>query len=92
MEMDLQKEGNLFTIMASIPDVVGTPLSRAQELMGAAGVNITDVAVLDTPDEWKPRKHTADMKTEPYVIIQHSSGDGGSVELTVVNAWAPPEQ
>jgi hypothetical protein len=77
--------------MASIPDVVGAPLSRAQELMGAAGVNITDVATLDTPDEWKPRNQAADIKTEPYVIIQHPSGDGDSVELTVVNAWAPPE-
>jgi hypothetical protein len=73
----------------SIPDVVGTPLARARELMGKAGIDIVSVDYLDTPDEWKPRRQSAPMKTEPYVVIQRPE-DGG-VELTVVNAWAPPE-
>lgn len=72
-----------------IPDVVGTPLARAQELMGRAGVSIISVDYLDTPAEWKPRRQAAPMNTEPYVVIQRHEGDG--VELTVVNAWAPPE-
>ena len=78
--------------MTPIPDVVGNPLSRARELMGRAGVPITAVDTLDTPRDWTPRKGADDFQTEPYVVIQHPSETGDSVELIVVYAWLPPEQ
>ena len=77
--------------MTSIPDVVGTPLARARQLMGDAGVAITGVQTLDTPNDWNPRGPASALQSEPYVIIQHPADDGRAVDLTVVNAWLPPD-
>lgn len=59
--------------------------------MGAAGVTIADVQTLDIPGDWTPRGSATALKTQPYVIIQHPTEDGSAVDLTVVNAWLPPE-
>jgi len=59
--------------------------------MGAAGVTIAGVQTLDIPADWAPRGSAAALKTQPYVIIQHPADDGRAVDLTVVNAWLPPE-
>ena len=81
----------LRSTMASIPDVVGNSLTRARERMTRAGISISCVDTLDVPTDWKPRAHNASFKIEPYVVVQSPADDGLSVDLTVVNAWLPPE-